>query len=256
MSEEQTTTEPVAQDNTGADDAQPVEQQGEAVSSEPTEPQSNDQGDDSSQGDDQSQPDEETQRWAESKGLDPKNLSENELKLAKMAANSEKRMHETAQKASQLEKTGVEVSNEEIANTYDTSDPSVQLAQKVNALELQVKVRDFFQDNPDAKELESSMVQIVQERPHLRHDLDALYALAKNSPDRENSLKQSGGREALEKLAQKQRTTAPTSNAVSPTIGKETITRDTLRAKTEAGDVEWLEKNQSAINELAASGKL
>lgn len=189
----------------------------------------------------------DVEEWAKKKGLpldDP-------VKLAKMYRDAEKRMHDATERQRELETASVA----QVPVDY-TGDPNYDaLAQTVNTIAVQNKVRDFFSDNPDAREFESKMAEIVTQRPHLQNDLDALYALARNDPNREAELKQAGGREALTNLAQKQQNVPPAAGATnSGSYASQTITPQNVYKLVDQNDQEWFEKNHKAISK-AMSGK-
>lgn len=184
--------------------------------------------------------------WAEKKGLpldDP-------VKLATMYRDAEKKMHQATEKARELEQATVA----QLPVEY-TGDPNVDsLAQSVNTLLIQNNVRDFFSSNPEAKEFESQMAEIVTQRPHLQNDLDALYALARNDPNREAEIKQQGGRDALTNLAQKQQQIPPGANATNTGVYESgQITPANVYDLVDKNDQAWFEKNHAAISK-AMSG--
>jgi hypothetical protein len=250
--DEQTTTEqstvetgaPVAQpeavETSPAAETAPVQPETETSESTSTEPSA----------------DEQLKAWAQNKGINVE--SESELKLAQMARNAEKAMHEKSRKAAELEKSvvsGFDSAVESDVNNgqLDPDDPRIA----VRRLEIKQNVRDFFDTTPEAKDYEQDMIKIVQSKPHLSDDLEALYALAlKNDvSSKKDSLKSEGAKEALETLAQKQRASAPVGNAVNPVGGgSQEITPqnvDDLVAKHGAGS-EWYRANRASI--LRASG--
>ncbi len=182
--------------------------------------------------------------WAEKKGLpldDP-------VKLAQMYRDAEKRMHEATERAKELETTMV--NNPLLDYTGDEAYDS--LALKVNQLEIQNRVADFFTAHPEARDYESKMAEIVVERPHLQGDFDALYALAVNSPDRAAELKSEGGREALTNLAQKQQAIPPSAQASTNTSVSEKITPENVDELVGKNGPEWFKKNYDAINRAMA----
>lgn len=189
----------------------------------------------------------DVEEWAKKKGLpleDPK-------KLAAMYRDAEKKMHQATEKARELETAAT-------SQTLDyTGDPNIDaLNQQVNTLLIQNSVRDFFQANPEAREYESKMAEIVTQRPHLKGDLDALYALAKTDPNRESELKNAGGREALTNLAQKQQQIPPGANATNSGVyaSGDVITPGNVFDLIEKNDQAWFQKNYKTINK-AISGK-
>jgi hypothetical protein len=102
------------------------------------------------------------------------------------------------------------------------------------------------------------MAEIVQSRPHLQNDLDALYALAANSPSRAAELKTEGGRQALTNLAQKQSAVPPTSSAsTGNTVNPDRITPDNVDQLVgqHMGDTKWYKAHESEINRAMAGSR-
>lgn len=250
--DEQTTTEQVAEE-TGAEVAQPVEteettavetteetQVSEEVQEPETEASTNEPSDE-----------DELSSWAANKGV--KLESENDRKLAQMARESEKAFHRQSQKKSELQKTLERGIDQEAEANGFTDQERITLA-KVST---KLTVREFFDENPDAREYEAQMAQAVTERPYLANDLEALYALAKVSDTgRENNLKQEGAKNALSSLAQKQRTATPSGAAVQSVGAAPTVTRAEIARRTQSGDIAWLNKHQSEIDQKVATGTL
>lgn len=182
--------------------------------------------------------------WATKKGLpldDPK-------KLASMYRDAEKKMHEATEAAKQLETATVQTLD------YTGDENRDELAASVNQLLVQNSVRDFFSANPEAREFEPQMAEIVLQRPHLKNDLDALYALARSDPNREADLKQQGGRDALQSLAQKQQQVPPASGATNSAVYESSqITSSNVYDLIDKNDQAWFQKNYAEINK-AISG--
>lgn len=182
--------------------------------------------------------------WAKKKGLpldDP-------VKLANMVRESERKMHEALGKSRELETAATQ------AQTLDyTGDPNFdQYAATVNQLLVKETVRDFFQENPEAREYESKMAEIVLDRPHLQGDLDALYALARTDPSREAQLIEEGGRKALTNLAQKQQAVPPTANATNAgDFSSSKITPANVEQLVAENGAEWYEANRAEILRVA-----
>jgi len=218
-----------------------------SVNTEETTSQQNDQQNASAEETDSSQAD-DISEWAKKKGLpldDP-------VKLATMYRDAERKMHEASMKSKELENTV----SQTVPVEY-TGDPAFdQYAQTVNALLIRDNVRDFFDNNPEAREFESKMAEIVTERPHLQGDLDALYALARNDPNREAELKQAGGREALTNLAQKQQAIPPSAGATnSGEFSSEKITSANVDELVAKNGPAWYEANRAAILKAAGMSK-
>lgn len=184
--------------------------------------------------------------WAKQKGLpldDP-------VKLAKMYRDAEKKMHEATAKSRELETAAVDNLN----YTGDNEDP---LRLSVNQLLIQNKVRDFFDSNPEARDYETEMAKIVQERPHLQNDLDALFALAAKDTlsGKEGQLKAEGGREALTNLAQKQAGRPPVASATnSADYTTSKITPENVERLVAQNDMTWYKANRTEI--LRASNQI
>jgi hypothetical protein len=188
-------------------------------------------------------------KFAQAKGFDPADLTDRERKALEMARASEQRMHEATAKSRELETTMA--SNPNLAYTGDQNYD--QLALEVNNIKIQNRVNDFFNANPEARSYETKMAEIVQQRPHLQNDLDALYALAVNSPDRQSELKQEGGRQALTNLAQKQSAVPPVSNATTgATSSQERITPDNVDQLVAQHDLAWFTKHKAEIDRAMA----
>lgn len=241
----------ITQDENGTPTMEPVQSEGaEEAVSETTEVAEGDKPE-AQQTEETQAPAEDINKFAQAKGFDPAKLSEGERKALEMARNAEKRMHQATEKAKELETTAV--AN---APLDYTGNPQVDnLSQAVNTLLIQNNVRDFFSNNPEAREYESKMAEIVIERPHLQNDLDALYALAKTDPSREAELKAAGGKQALTNLAQKQQQIPPGANATNSGVYETSqITPQNVFELIDKNDQVWFEKNHEAINK-AISGK-
>lgn len=230
----------ITTDSNGTPELQPVTSQSESVEAAP-EPEAEQPTEPVAQA-----PADDVEEWAKKKGIsleDPK-------KIAQMYRDAEKKMHEASAKARELEQATIAAQTLD----YTGDDDRDNLAQTVNQLLIQNNVRDFFGNNPEAREYESKMAEIVTQRPHLKNDLDALYALAKTDPSRETELKQAGGREALTNLAQKQQQVPPGANATNSGVYEsQTITPRNVYDLIDKNDQAWFEKNHDAINK-AISG--
>jgi len=185
--------------------------------------------------------------WAAKKGLP----MEDPVKLAKMYRDAEKKMHQATEKAREY---NTAVMDQPLVD-YTGNEAVDQLAQQVNQLTIQNKVNSFWETTPDAREFEGKMAELVIQRPHLRNDLDALYALARTDPSREADLKREGGREALTNLAQKQQAVPPNAASTnSASYETAAITSSNVYDLIDKNGQEWFEKNHNAINK-AISGR-
>lgn len=202
----------IAVDDQGQAIPQPEEtEQAEAVAQEPTdtqaeEPQEEEQPETESEPE---QTDNSTVEWLQKKGIDP-NSPEAITKIAEMARNAEKAMHQKAQKASELEKTMEQgIDQEAEAQGFNDQD-------KIDLVKIKTRlaVRDFWDNNPDAKQYERAMVEELARKPHLAGDLESLYANAKVRSFDSDEVKSQVKRETLQNLAQKQQAAVPSGNAV------------------------------------------
>lgn len=188
-------------------------------------------------------------KFAESHGLELD--SPNAIKAAKMAMDNQAEYQRNRQKASELEKSIGTKSDQVADELAQQTGQDPELLRRLQRVEVKEAVRDFWAENPDAKQYESQMVAILQEKPHLAGDLESLYAtaLVKSGID---AAKSQGKREALQSLAHKQQAAVPTGNAVNSVVSPQTITPQNVDRLVAEHDVEWFRKNQDAINKAMA----
>lgn len=233
--------EQTTDDSQSADDSQATsaddQQSAEAV-------EATDDSSESTETDTQAPSDsEELKSWADKKGLEVNFDNPNEIKLAQMQLNAEKKMHEATQKP-------VVQPPQEIEATGDESVD--QLVDRQNQLELKQYVRDWFDANPDAKDHRTELQEISANRPWL-NNMDDVYAHFLANPSREAELKKAGGKEALTNLAQKQQAIPPSANATSKgDFSSSKITPDNVEQLVTENDSNWYESNREEI--LRASG--
>jgi hypothetical protein len=170
--------------------------------------------------------------WLQKKGIDPTD-PEAVSKIADMARNAEKKMHQSTVKASELEKSLQQ--DIQTADANGDEDLVSQLAQEVQGLKLTQSVNAFFstgspEEVAEKKGMEPAMAAIVTDNPQIGQlvktgylSYDQLYAMAKGSDNsREQQLKQDGGREALQQVANKQQARAipgqATTSELSPAV--------------------------------------
>ena len=182
--------------------------------------------------------------WVKTKGVDPSD-PEAVSKLAEMYRNAEKAMHESNAKASELQKSLTNVPETPQGVTVPEELENIpfikELAEEVNALKesnskiaVANSVSQYFESNPDAKQYEAKMTEIVSTRPEIGQavklgvlSFDDLYAMALSSKDVIADAKQAGGKEALETVRQKQQARSvqgqATTSALSDSITKENV---------------------------------
>jgi len=188
--------------------------------------------------------DNSTVEWLKNKGVDP-NSPEALEKVAEMARNAEKQMHTKAQKASELEKAIDKGITEEAEDQGLSDDDRLDIVR----IKTKLSVREFFENNPEAKQYEQTMIETLAEKPHLAGDLESLYA---NAVVKSGSLKSQGKKEALESLAHKQTAAVPTGNAVNQGATGVAITPENVDTLVGQNNHEWYLKNLDAINRAMA----
>lgn len=268
--EEQTTTNSVAQEATGVQHVNGVaiDDQGMAIaaSDDGTQPEAateeagshteesdsaNDSGevDNTSQSNTSSQPvDDELTKWAQAKGLEQLS-SESEIKLAKMARESEKAMHSAKSEAKS-------VLQEEAMKTNEMADP---LAEKIASLEAKVAISDFYNANPDARAYDEKMGEALANDPALLEyvrstgNISAVYGIVKSADTAKDaeSFKKEGGREALTQLASKQQAAAVKGSAVnSAPSSSEKITPQNVDELIGKNGQQWYMAHRDEINKV------
>lgn len=241
--EEKTTTESSAVESSGEyqiqgvpvdsagnaipDTSQPVQAEVEAVSqAEGTESTEIDSGEIDNQTSNAGEDD--LAKWAANKGIDV--TTESERKLAEMARESEKAFHQKAQEASAATKMQDTVSNTDL---IDETDPIVS---ELATLRSQMAITNFYAANPDAREYDEKMGELLSEDPRLLEyvrqsgNIDAVYKIARASDieSRVDTLKNDGGREALTNLAAKQSAAAIKGSATNTAPNTAKVNLDTL----------------------------
>lgn len=142
--------------------------------------------------------------WLRNKGIDPSDPEALD-KVEQKWREAEKGFHTQRQEAkSKLKDEAV------IAVTGD-DDVRSALAQ----VQVQLAVNDFYSAHPDARELDGRMAEIVQAKPYLAGDLEAVYALA-NADSLKDRLAaaEARGREAAKlEIAKSSAAASPKGNA-------------------------------------------
>lgn len=156
------------------------------------------------EGDDSEESEDEIRQWAEQKGLS----LDDPIALARNQRNLERKLNEQGQEVGQLrQQVGSQAEESTEAQTEQDAEQSRVLAQ--------LKVTDFYLNNPEAKQYDQKMAEVVKEKPYLANDLDALLTLAKAKTSDEEKLeqRQKGKQEALQQVNQSQRQGAPKTSA-------------------------------------------
>lgn len=240
MSEDTTTSDSI---DSGADEAQLDDiEQAEAVNQDEDTSQTSESDEDSGSSEEDNSEDSELKDWAAKKNLpldDP-------IKLAKMYREAEQALGKRGQKEGQL-KTAVST-----ANASSETDNYQALKNEVEAL-------SFFVNHPEAKQLESEMVGILEEKPWLASDLEVVLDVAKgrSTTDAATRLaeRKAGSREALAQAEQAGRAAQPRASATnSAKAANSRITMDNVDQLIQANGHEWYMKNRDKINAVLANG--
>lgn len=192
--------------------------------------------------------DEQLSKFAQAKGLELD--SDNAKKAAKMAMNAEKLMHNKAKKASELEKTMSSMSDTSAEQVAQATGQDPEVLKRLQRMEVQGSIRDFWDEHPEARQFEAEMAQIAVDSGLYGSPeaiLKASYAMAVGE-----SLKSQGKQEALKSLAHKQQAAVPRGNAVNSAMATQTITPQNVDQMVGQNDLAWFEKNREAINKAMA----
>jgi hypothetical protein len=191
--------------------------------------------------------DEQLTKFATAKGVTLD--SDNAKKLAKMAMNAEKAMHSKATRASELERTMSTMSDDAADREAQATGQNPELLRTVRQLQVDKAIRNFWEDNPDARQYEREMADIAVNAGlygTAESILKASYAMA--AMNNQGAVKSQGKREALESLAHKQQAAVPTGNAVNSSMTSNTITPQNVEQMVARNSQEWFVTNYDAIN--------
>lgn len=222
---DESTTTPAADDTGVEASTQPVEtSEPQAAENQPAEPTTTDSQEAATPVDD-------NLKWLqENKGIDPSS-PEALAKLADMYRNAETQLRSTRNDAKLQDAL---TQPDQPAEDFGTVDPNAQLAAEVQALKTERAVERFFTQNPDAKAYEATMAEMVVNDPNLNYlvnnnvlSVSQLYQMAKGADQsREAQIKSEGGREALQKVADKQQAKAVPGSATSSQMSAPQVTRE------------------------------
>lgn len=177
--------------------------------------------------------DEETLEWAKKKGLP----MDDPVKLAKMVRESETKMHEAT---TQVNKT------REVVQANSEAEGQDETSQLVTGL----KVFDFFTRHPEARDFDEEMAKVIDDKPHLANDLEAVYDIARvRSIDSKLAQERKAGRkEALQQVAKAENASAPRASATTRE-SKGEITDEDIGKMTPAEYTAW--KQETGFNPFA-----
>lgn len=189
--------------------------------------------------------DEEIVEWAKKKGIEINPENPNEVKLARLQLENDRRFHEAQQNKPKVQ----------VPELLDeTEDPTLNaVVQKQNDAELRLYVRDWFDANPEMKQYRKELMDIAAERPYLI-DMDDVAAHLYRQPGFVDKIRNEGGRQALENLAQKQAAVPPQAGASNANVygSENTITPQNVYELIDKNDHSWFVKNYEQINRAIA----
>jgi hypothetical protein len=184
--------------------------------------------------------DDELKEWAAKKNLpldDP-------IKLAKMYRESEALLGKKGSQEGQLKNA---VSD---ANTSSGVDDVQALRNEVSAL-------SFYIAHPEAKQFETEMVGILEEKPWLAGDLEVVLDAAKGRSSTEAAklldAKKTGGKEALAQAEKATRAAAPRASASSTDYSNNKITSENVDALIARNGQKWYIEHRDEINSVLAN---
>lgn len=199
------------------------EQQPESVSSDTQDADQSDttQPDNQTTGDDtdsSSDDDDGLSKFAKAQGFDPENLTDGERKALKLAHDNQKAFRTKAQEDSDALKDTLvdteDVSDDELEDLDATEAWQRKQDSRMAQLEASQKSTDFFSKNPEAKEYEQEMANLIVEEAknngidaarYLSKDLNRVLVLAKAARgDSTETAKEAGAREERERLRREQ----------------------------------------------------
>jgi len=159
-----------------------------------------------------------------------------------------------AQKASELEKSMTQLSDDSIEQYGAPQGSDPELLKRVQRFEIKDTIREFFDANPEAKQYEQNMIEEMTTSGLMGSPeamLKAAYAIAKSTSTTSDS--SSVQRQTLENLAQKQQAAVPTGNATTTGITSQKITSANVDQLVAKNDLAWFKKHYDEINIAMAS---
>lgn len=246
------------QDSVSSDDSQQADQSQDDQQSQSS--TTEDQG--------SSSDDDGLAKFAKSQGFDPDNLTDGERKALKLAHDNQKAFRQTSQQQSdQLKDTAIDVQNaddSELEGLDEDKAREVLRDREIAQLKADQKVNNFYLRNPEAREYDKEMAEILVEEAknngkeaarYLGANFDRLLVLAKarrGNPTEE--AKAAGAREERERLRQRQEGSAESGHAQQTNTSTKRITRADIASMK---DEEYLEfKKSGGLQEAIERGDL
>lgn len=245
--EENTTTEKQVVD-TGAEQALPETQPSDTADNSTQEVSTT-----SDEGVQSTLPEEDDNKlasFAKGQGIeDLSELSDRERKLLKVAYDNNAEFQRNRQKATQLEKTMTQLSDEAVDQYGESTGQDVEVVKRLQRMEVKESIRDFWESNPEAKKYEKEMAKIAMESGLAGSPeaiLQASYAIAVSRDT--NAVKSQAKRETLETLAQKQQASVPTGNATTAVSVSNAITPENVNQMVSTMSLSEYKKRLPEIN--------
>lgn len=216
--------------------------------------------------DDQSSDDDGFSKFAKSQGFDPSDLTDRERKALKIAHDNVKAFRTKEQK-DELRKATEDINDpKDVRDNEELSDAEkreIQRDMEIAQLRAAQRTRDFYDSNPQAKEYDKEMGQLIKEEQekhgtaaarYLAQDLERLYILAKarRGNDDSDAAREAGRREERELLRKRQEGSADSSHSTQPNAPKTKVTRDWLASEYDPKNAE----HRKMVDEALARGDL
>lgn len=249
------------------------EQQEDSVSSDTQDADQSDtdqQSSDSTTGDDSSSSDDDDglSKFAKAQGFDPDNLTDGERKALKLAHDNQKAFRKTKQEDSDVLKDTLaeteEVSDDELEDLDATEAWQRKQDSRMAQLEASQRSSTFFQKNPEAKEFEQDMANLLVEEAKnngvdaarfLAKDLNRVLVLAKAARgDSTEQARADGARAERERLRKRQEGSADSGQASNSHQAPKKLSRADILAMDDK-DYETLRKS-GELDEIIARGDL
>lgn len=218
--------------------------------------------------DDQSSDDDGLSKFAKSQGFDPENMSEDVRKALKIAHDNQKAYRKTSQqKSEELRKATDEIND---PNQVD-EDQSLSSDERRDArrdyeiaqLRAAQQTRDFYADNPEARDYDKEMAQVIVNEKE-QYGIEAARLLARNLPrvlreakelrgDNDSAAaREAGRREERELLRKRQEGSADNSHSTQTTTPGKKVTREWLSTQYDSSNPEHVKM----VDEALARGDL
>lgn len=218
--------------------------------------------------DDSSDTDDGLERFAKSQGIeDVSSLTERERSLLKTAHDNQrearKRMQADSDELRKSVDKAAEVSDEEVENLDAEDAHDARVDAKLYKIEQTQRTLDFYAKNPEAREYDREMGEIVFEElenngkeaaRYLASDLNRLYVLAKARRGENDAevAREAGRREERELLRKRQEGSADTGHAQNTHSGPTKIDRTWVENEYDSSNPE----HRKLVDEAIARGDL